>query len=131
MSARDFELEIKNEWLAKGQDMEDLLHEIALFALRGIVKMSPVDTGRFRGNWVTSVGAADMVTKYDNVRPAGQSINEADTKLSASEGVKPIYIQNNLPYANRLENGYSRQAPAGMVAITIGNINATYNGKEI
>jgi hypothetical protein len=28
------------------------------------------------------------------------------------------YLQNNLPYAWRLETGYSKQAPAGIVGIT-------------
>ena len=28
------------------------------------------------------------------------------------------YITNNLPYAERLEYGYSQQAPAGMVRVT-------------
>ena len=30
-----------------------------------------------------------------------------------------IYLTNNLPYAVPLEEGYSKQAPAGMVALTV------------
>ena len=37
----------------------------------------------------------------------------------ASEG-DAIYLVNNLPYAQRLENGWStKQAPNGMVALSI------------
>jgi hypothetical protein len=32
---------------------------------------------------------------------------------------KVHYITNNLPYAWRLEHGHSKQAPAGMVGLTV------------
>jgi len=38
-----------------------------------------------------------------------------------------IYLTNNLPYAQRLEEGYSQQAPAGMVALTIQEFQAIAN----
>jgi hypothetical protein len=41
---------------------------------------------------------------------------------AASAGFKAgdtIYLTNNLPYIRRLEEGYSQQAPAGMVALTV------------
>jgi len=30
-----------------------------------------------------------------------------------------VYLANNLPYAQRLEDGWSQQAPEGMVKLTV------------
>lgn len=80
--------------------------------------------GRFRGNWQLGV----------NVRPGGE-LSRIDPTGSATQGeiVAAIpesaagnvyYITNNLPYANRLEEGYSRQAPAGIVGLTVIGLQA-------
>lgn len=130
-AANEFALAIDKAWAAKGQDILDLTVEISLQALRGLVQMSPVDTGRFRGNWITSVGTTDP-TVFEAARAPSVPITEADTKLGALNKVPDVvYLQNNLPYANRLENGYSKQAPQGMVGVTMANIVATYSGTEV
>lgn len=62
-----------------------------------IVKRTPVDTGRLRNNW--------------QITP------------NAKIGQK-LFITNNLPYAKRIEDGYSKQAPAGMVKVTIAEFDS-------
>ncbi len=37
-------------------------------------------------------------------------------------GKRPIYITNNLPYISKLENGSSKQAPNGMVNLTMNEV---------
>ena len=82
---------------------------------------SPVDTGRFRGNWNVALdvksGAVDYSLSYADWpasdQAARQSINAFTIKNNG------IWISNNLPYARRLEFGWSKQAPAGMVRITM------------
>lgn len=59
--------------------------------------------------------------------PTGQtSINRAKQVLGSNRSgagkIKRIYIANGLPYILRLENGWSKQAPAGMVAITLAEL---------
>lgn len=132
MSARQFEIELTAEWAAKVDDIAEAVAGIGLLALTGIVRKSPVDTGRFRGNWITSVGGVSGAT-FDRVDPSGSlSINEGAGSLMGYPNTMPtIYLQNNLPYANRLENGWSRQAPGGMVALTVAEIEAQMNGREV
>ncbi|HHZ69082.1 MAG TPA: HK97 gp10 family phage protein [Methylococcaceae bacterium] len=70
-----------------------------------VIKRSPVDTGRFRGNWFTwineeSEGALLPVTK---------SLQIGDT----------LGFTNNLPYSLPLEFGHSDQAPSGMVRVSV------------
>ena len=103
------------------------------FALySSIVKKTPVDTGRARGNWNITVGHDDILPK-ENTVPQFKSVEE----VPKVEGDESIFISNNLPYITKLEyggypnppkkgsgktrNGYSKQAPQGMVGVTLAN----------
>jgi hypothetical protein len=129
-NARDFALEIDREWAAKEQDIDDLVHEIALETTRRIVLKSPVDTGRFRSNWFVSVNSPSAQIT-DQIRSNEQVVFDAEAVVMAHEKLPMVYIQNNLPYANRLENGWSKQAPAGMVSFAMAEIENMYREKEV
>lgn len=110
------------------QEIEPLVKQvtqkIAMEALTRVVMRSPVDTGRFRGNWTVSVDAPNDWTS-ETVDPGGQgAIQRGSVAIMGIEVPKVIYVQNNLPYANRLENGWSQQAPAGVVAVTFSELQA-------
>ena len=109
------------------------------FALySSIVKKTPVDTGRARGNWNISVGHDDTIAST-RTKPQYKSVDE----VPKVEGDEPIYISNNLPYITKLEyggypnppkkgngktvNGYSKQAPEGMVGVTLANNENIFN----
>lgn len=100
---------------------------ISLRALRGIVRRTPVDTGRARGNWQTSVGApADGVLYVDD--KTGDGANARGD--NATDGLPPfttVWISNNLPYIEPLENGHSKQQPNGMVGATLADLAAGLN----
>lgn len=101
--------------------------KLALEALRRVVQKSPVDTGRFRGNWMVSIGVRADGT-IETVDPSGgTTINKGLAPISTLDKMDVVYIQNNLPYAERLENGWSQQAPAGMVAVTVAEIEAFFS----
>lgn len=100
---------------------------IAMAMLNEIVLRSPVDTGRFRGNNIVSVGAP-VYTSTVNVDPTvAETINQG---LSAMTGLEPftqVFIQNNLPYAVPLEDGHSKQAPAGIYAVSFHGVSQAYS----
>ncbi|MDP2106111.1 MAG: hypothetical protein Q8J76_08975 [Desulfobulbaceae bacterium] len=100
---------------------------IAMAMLNEIVLRSPVETGRFRGNNIVSVGAP-VYTSTVNVDPTGaETINQG---LSAMTGLEPftqVFIQNNLPYAVPLEDGHSKQAPAGIYAVSFHGVSQAYS----
>jgi hypothetical protein len=50
----------------------------------------------------------------------------ASVKESGAAG-KVHYLTNNLPYAYRLEYGWSRQAPNGMVGVTVVEFQSIVN----
>tara|TARA_R110000744_G_scaffold143559_2_gene255493 strand:- start:168 stop:614 length:447 start_codon:yes stop_codon:yes gene_type:complete len=97
------------------------------------VKDSPVDTGRFRGNWNTNIGTPELKTSSARAKVGGAPIERAKKTFQQSEMSQTIYLTNNLPYARVLEFGgykgtagktassgsgiFSKQAPAGMVRV--------------
>lgn len=93
---------------------------IGLEALRRIVQKTPVDTGRARGNWDLTIGLPSGSADMDRKDPGGgDTIRRGSAALSNLKAFALIYITNNLPYINYLENGSSKQAPVGMVEVTV------------
>ncbi|MEQ1309734.1 hypothetical protein [Acinetobacter bereziniae] len=116
----EFALQIKD-------DSEQYLKKISAEMLQGIIVRSPVDQGAFRGNHKVSVNNPDTTSDKNLKDTQGNK-----TLLSESEKLKQlklgdkVYIQNNLPYAVRLENGHSQQAPLGIYGLTFLSVSSKY-----
>lgn len=125
-NARDFALQIDRAKLETDEAVNDVIQVIATSALSGVVRKSPVDTGRFRHNWITSKNTPSTQIKQGT---ANDAIASGSTQIQAFDYKRDgaIIIQNNLPYANRLENGWSKQAPSGMVGLTVNEISHQYS----
>ena len=113
---------------AKAESIQDCRRKVAVKLFEAVVKRTPVDTGRARGNWQVTVGYDDTSTtdRVDD-RPKGSRpmyLAEEQRKIAEAEGDETIFIHNNLPYIRRLEYGYSRQSPRGMVGVVMANIDA-------
>ena len=92
--------------------------KIAMEALNRVVMKSPVDTGRFRANWTVAVGRQDLSTTEETDKSGTATIAKGSQIILGQKGPAVIWLSNNLPYAQALENGHSKQAPMGMVALT-------------
>jgi hypothetical protein len=95
------------------QQMEQLLRVAVLETDSRLKQASPVDTGRFRVSWQVGENAAPGGEK-----PAGTYSGIPRIERIGYQQEKPgnVYsVHNNLPYAEKLANGSSRQAPAGWV----------------
>lgn len=95
------------------QQLEQLLRVAVLETDARLKQASPVDTGRFRVSWQVGENAAPSGEK-----PEGQysGVPPLDRIGYSQEQVGNIYsVHNNLPYAEKLANGSSRQAPSGWV----------------
>jgi hypothetical protein len=116
--ASSFSLQIA-EFVKTVKAREDLVvRKLGLDILSSVVRMSPVDTGRFRGNWQVGLNApvAGQLARLD--KSGAVTIAAGNQILSHASAGGVIYLNNNLPYAQRLEYGWSKQAPSGMVRIT-------------
>lgn len=115
-----------------GKRADDLVGNVTVEFARRLDMRSPVGDatywknpppkgyvgGRFRGNWQLGVGVVPS-GETGRIDPSG-----ADT-LSAIIASVPehpsgliLYLANNSPYGEELENGHSRQAPTGLLGIT-------------
>lgn len=89
-----------------------------------IVAKSPVDTGRFKNNWMAAYGAPDESTtnsfaKTELGEGRGAVVGRLKAKLDLLDTGQFFYFTNSLPYAERLEYGWSQQAPGGMVRLSV------------
>jgi len=110
-------------------DIEDAARTTFIELFTSIIKDTPVDKGRLRGNWQTTRNTP-AATKTSSVQKdeTGQATSQAHSVVT-----KPdlYYLTNNMPYAETAEygtwgtgagathkttrDGFSIQAPYGMV----------------
>jgi hypothetical protein len=91
------------------QQMEKLLRAAVLETDSLVKQASPVDTGRFRASWQVGENAAP-----GGIAPPGSYSAAAPLSRIGyqQEKVGNIYsVHNNLPYAEPLAGGSSKQAP--------------------
>lgn len=113
---------------AKTSEKLDLaVRKIALELFSRVILKSPVDTGRFRANWQVAIGVLPNGTLELEDKTGQATINAATARTAGVEAGDIIYLTNNLPYAQRLEGGYSLQAPAGMVSLSVQEFQAIAN----
>ncbi|QZI68673.1 HK97 gp10 family phage protein [Pseudomonas protegens] len=100
---------------------------IAMAMLGEIVLRSPVDTGRFRGNNIVSIGSPVYAESAAFDKNGGGTLASGLSSLNGLEPFTQVFIQNNLPYAQRLEDGHSKQAPAGIYGVSFNGVSQAYS----
>jgi hypothetical protein len=97
-----------------GDSVENVASATFIELFASVIKDTPVDTGRLRGNWQTTKNSPAQ----GETKRTGGSVAIAEAHAVVR---KPdlYYLTNNLPYAARIEfDGYSKiKAPLGMVRI--------------
>ena len=129
----DFEAQVKKFQQTAKEKAEKQVKRICLKVLQNVVQQTPVLTGCARGNWRINFGNTP-IREFDKETndPGGNKTISAGSALimgNAKVGER-VNICNSAPYIQRLENGYSRQAPSGMVQITVDAI-AKANGLSV
>ena len=109
--ARNIRLQDMGSYVER--NMEKLLRVAVLETDQRVKTASPVDTGRFRASWQVGENAAPGGQKpsgtYDAMPPLERIGYQQET-------LGNVYsVHNNLPYAEPLANGSSKQAAAGWV----------------
>lgn len=82
--------------------------------------------GRFRGSHIVSIGSP-VYTITNTIDPGGaDTVNRGMAALSGLEPYTVVYIQTNLPYAERIELGHSTQAPGGVYELAFVGVSEAY-----
>ena len=118
-----FTLDIKNFVEKAKKNPETVARQVSFKLFSAIIKASPVDTGRFRMNWQTA-GAVTPSGVIDGTDKGGaEATGNAASYIFAASDWNEFTLTNNLPYAERLEYGWSNQAPQGMVRVNVARFN--------
>lgn len=102
------------------EEVNQEVRATSLNVLRLVVFATPVDSGAARGNWFVSPSSTAN-RSIDESRRAGEAISEGSQNVAKVEVIKypTITISSNLPYIERLNNGWSDQAPAKFIELAI------------
>jgi hypothetical protein len=102
---------------------EDTMRGTTVKLWTAIIKSSPVREGRFRGNWFASGARPSSKKTLNTDKEGSKTLANATDKVLKQKDVSAFTLTNNLPYAQRLEYGYSDQAPAGVVRVNVKRFN--------
>lgn len=118
-----FTLDIKNFVEKAKKNPETVARQVSFKLFSAVIKASPVDTGRFRMNWQASGGlpASGELPGLD--KEGNTAVARAKDFIDKSVYWEDFTLTNNLPYAERLEYGWSNQAPQGMVRVNVARFN--------
>lgn len=111
---------------------DEHLRKVSADMLQGVIMASPVMDGAFRSNHRVTVNKTtnETVPSNGNRSPKGtldqQVFAEGAGQILQAKLGDSVYIQNNLPYALRLENGHSQQAENGIYALTFLSVASKY-----
>lgn len=102
---------------------ERVIIKITLDVTANLIETTPVDTGWARANWVPAIGSkfeADLSKVKATVAGATAAAATQQGAIAAvAVGYKlamgRVFISNNVPYINRLNDGWSNQAPKAFV----------------
>lgn len=123
-------------------NVERAVKDCAQAVLRSVIEATPVDTGMARSNWTPELDRA-----FEGLFPArvpGEAGSTAEASAAAAiEAGAPtieafdihrnesIHITNNAPHIRSLNDGHSKQAPAGFVKIAVMEGLATVRDTKI
>lgn len=123
-SLTDFSRRITIQGRRIAENSDALTRRTAMAVDQAVVSGTPVDTGRAKSNWIAQLDAApegvieayspgDLgSTEAENTQAA---LDQAEAVIAGYNYGSEIHITNNLPYIQRLNDGYSAQAPKNFV----------------
>ncbi len=100
-----------------------LVRKVVIDGMRQLIRQSPVDTGRFKANWSTSITNMSLdTTESTTANVAMQTRGISTYKLGQT-----AFLHNNLEYALPLEYGSSEQAPKMWINNTANKMQSQLN----
>lgn len=119
------------------ENPEKVARAVSIKLFSAVILATPVDTGRLRMNWQAS-GATPATGDLAGTDKSGASARRSVTQfVTSSAEWEQFTLSNNLPYAEKIEfggyagggpkttpDGFSTQAPAGMVRVNTARFQA-------
>lgn len=137
-----FEKEFAKESANAIKAAREVVRVTAIELFSGVITRSPVGNpdlwkepksippgytgGSFRANWYLTQTVPSVKYDADKKTSEGEMISGVTAQI-ASKQSSSWYLTNNAPYSERLENGWSSQAPAGIIAPERSRIDAMFD----
>ena len=105
--------------------VDRIVKNLVLDCVAELVPATPIDTGWARSNWVPRIGRpfTELAGSYPltggKLDFGPQSGGVAAVAASYKTVFGPVYITNNVPYIQLLDDGHSKQASEGWVGRAI------------
>ena len=115
-------------------NLEVVVSRIVLDVAKELIEMSPVGDadywiskppkgyvgGRFKASWDYGFNSPPTALYREADASGDSSLSRIEAGISVGNMAGNVhYLGNNVPYAMRLEEGWSSQAPLGMVGLTV------------
>lgn len=86
-----------------------------------------VDTGRYRASWAIGVNTVNATVHPPVPKGADAATIPAPTPLIPTLALGDVvYLTNSLPYANRIERGWSPKAPDGVAGLVAAELRIAF-----
>lgn len=105
------------------------LKRVAFALLGEVIRRNPVDTGRSRAGWYTGAQKLGISVPRKETKEERQGESEGTYKEKLNGNNQYIEIGNSVKYTPYLEFGHSKQAPSGMVRISMQKISKEVKSK--
>ena len=117
--AKSFELQMKEFENMTAKKSELLFKKVCFDLSNSIIMDTSVLSGRARGNWQPDINSI----QNDVLEIEDKSGNATVTKVASQTNNLKLgqyfTLTNNLPYILRLEYGWSKKSPNGMLGINV------------
>ncbi len=92
------------------QTMEDVLQTTTVKVAESAINLSPVDTGRFKGNWQLGINTptTSSLLRYD--KDGHVTLSDISSKSNGLRIGDQALIENHVLYGEDLEYGSSKQS---------------------
>jgi len=133
----DFEKQLELATLRLANYSEDAVKATIFRVAELVIKRTPVDTGRARGNWQSTIGTPTSAPTLKKDKAGTTTVVRAQNVINSLEMGQTFFLTNNLPYIYVLEyggyplnpkkgqktvGGYSKLAPQGMLRVSLSEI---------
>ena len=106
--------------------MDDAIVAINSEVASNIIYLTPVDSGRARGNWYPTIGTVSTKIDLDKKDKTGKETADKAEKIAEKSAGQVFFLANNLKYIHRLEyDSWSKQASRGFLRVSIQEMETT------
>ena len=117
--AKSFELQIKEFENMTAEKSELLFKKVCFDLSNSIIMDTAVDKGTARGNWQPDINSIQNDVLEIEDKSGNATVAKVASKTNNLKLGQYFTLTNNLPYILRLEYGWSKKSPQGMLGINV------------